>query len=69
MKFLDILKEEEQENKLVSLIRSIESEIDKVDDSLSYEDFAFVVAAILKNGYGTSVTAMFMKELANQLKK
>jgi hypothetical protein len=43
--------------------------MDKVDDSLSYEDFAFVVASILKNGYGSSVTTMFMKELADQLKK
>jgi len=69
-------KEEWVDSKLVKVVESKESDalakaIDKamikIDDSMSYEDFALAVGKILKEEYGSHLFGKFMKVLHKDL--
>ena len=49
------------------LAKEIEKVIVKIDDSLSYEDFALAVGKVLKDEYGTHNFAPFMEVLHKDL--
>lgn len=49
------------------LANEIEKAIDKIDDSLSYEDFALAVGKILKESYGQHNYKAFMEVLHKKL--
>ena len=49
------------------LAKEIDKAIVKIDDSLSYEDFAVAVAKVLKDEYGTHNFVPFMDALKKDL--
>jgi hypothetical protein len=49
------------------LANEIEKAIDRIDDSLSYEDFALAVGKILKESYGQHNYKAFMEVLHKNL--
>jgi len=49
------------------LSREIDKSISKIDDSMSYVDFAHAVAKVLKNEYGSHLYDKFIKELKKKL--
>ena len=49
------------------LANEIEKAIDRIDDSLSYEDFALAVGKILKESYGQHNYNAFMEVLHKNL--
>jgi len=59
-----MIKESTQSDKLAS---EINRAISRIDDSMSYVDFAHAVAKILKNEYGSHNYEPFMKELRKAL--
>lgn len=61
-----IQTESAKSDKLASLINN---SINKVDNSLSYKDFAMAVGKILKDEYGSHLYSMFVQELNKELKK
>ena len=62
--FDSFINESAKSDKLVPLMVKA---IEKVDDSLSYQDLAATVARIIKDEYGTHNIMPFMKELHAQL--
>lgn len=64
MKLKDLLKESTQSDKLSS---EINRAISRIDDSMSYVDFAHAVAKILKDEYGSHNYEPFIKELRKKL--
>jgi hypothetical protein len=64
IKLTDILNESPQSDKLS---REIDKSISKIDDSMSYVDFAHAVAKVLKNEYGSHLYDKFIKELKKKL--
>jgi hypothetical protein len=58
-----------KESKAIELAELINKAIDKVDEELSYVDFAIAVGKILREEYGTHLYKDFFKELNNELKK
>ena len=64
IKLKDMIKESTQSDKLAS---EINRAISRIDDSMSYVDFAHAVAKILKNEYGSHNYEPFMKELRKAL--
>lgn len=64
MKLKDLLKESTQSDKLSS---EINRAINRIDDSMSYVDFAHAVAKILKDEYGSHNYEPFIKELRKKL--
>jgi len=51
------------------LSKDISDAIIKIDDNLSYEDFAIAVAEVLKNDYGQHNFEPFLEVLKKELKK
>jgi hypothetical protein len=51
-----------------ALAKAIAKAIDKIDDSMSYKDFAHAIAKILKDDYGAHNFKPFIEELNKQLK-
>ncbi len=51
----------------IKLSSAIKKAIIKIDDSMSYEDFALAIANILINEYGTHNYEPFMKVLHREL--
>jgi hypothetical protein len=49
------------------LSKEIDKSINKIDDSMSYEDFALAVGSILKDQYGTHNYKLFMAVLHKDL--
>jgi ribonuclease HII len=49
------------------LAKEIDKAIVKIDDSLSYVDFAHAVAKVLKDEYGSHLYNDFIKELKSKL--
>lgn len=64
IKLKDIIKESAQSDKLAS---DINRAIVRIDDSMSYVDFAHAVAKVLKNEYGSHNYEPFIKELRKKL--
>ncbi len=64
IKLKDIIKESTQSDKLAS---DISRAIVKIDDSMSYVDFAHAVAKILRDDYGSHNYEPFIKELRKKL--
>ena len=62
--FNSFINESAKSDKLVPLMLKA---IDKVDDSLSYTEFAIAVATIIKDEYGDHNIKPFMAELQKQL--
>ena len=71
IKLKDILKEWNSVITLSSdadrLSKEINKSILKIDDSMSYADFAHAVAKVLKDEYGTHNYIPFIKELKKKL--
>lgn len=61
---LPLVKESKQSAKLAS---EISRSITKIDDSMSYSDFAQAVATVLKNEYGSHNYEPFIRELKKSL--
>ena len=51
----------------IKLADEINKSIEKIDDSMSYTDFALAVAKILKDEYGSHNFGNFMKVLHKEL--
>lgn len=64
MKLKDLLKESTQSDKLSS---EINRAITRIDDSMSYVDFAHAVAKVLRDEYGSHNYEPFIKELRKKL--
>ena len=64
IKLKSLIKESSQSDKLAS---EINRSITKIDDSMSYIDFAHAVAKVLKNEYGSHNFEPFIKELKKAL--
>jgi hypothetical protein len=64
IKLKDIIKESTQSDKLSS---DINRAITRIDDSMSYVDFAHAVAKVLKDEYGSHNYEPFIKELRKKL--
>jgi hypothetical protein len=64
IKLKDIIKESTQSDKLSS---DINRAIVRIDDSMSYVDFAHAVAKVLKDEYGSHNYEPFIKELRKKL--
>jgi hypothetical protein len=62
--FNEFLSESKSSDKLAI---EINKSISKIDDSMSYTDFAMAVAKILVDEYGEHNFAPFMKVLHNEL--
>jgi len=68
MKHVKVLKQFMNESKESDLLaKEIDKAIVKIDDSLSYKDFALAVAKVLKDEYGTHNFAPFMEVLHKEL--
>jgi hypothetical protein len=69
MKTFNEYKEEflNESKKSDSLAKEIEKAMSKIDDSMSYEDFALAVGKILKEEYGSHNFGPFMKVLHKDL--
>jgi hypothetical protein len=64
IKLKDILNESTESDRLS---KEINKSILKIDDSMSYADFAHAVAKVLKDEYGTHNYIPFIKELKKKL--
>lgn len=64
MKFNEFLSESKKSDKLA---KEIDKAIVKIDDSMSYEDFALAVGKILKDEYGSHNFGPFMEILHKDL--
>ena len=64
IKLTDILNESPQSDKLS---KEINKSITKIDDNMSYVDFAHSVAKVLRDEYGSHLYDKFIKELKNKL--
>jgi hypothetical protein len=64
IKLKDIIKESTQSDKLSS---DINRAITRIDDSMSYVDFAHAVAKVLRDEYGSHNYEPFIKELRKKL--
>lgn len=64
IKLKDILNESTESDRLS---KEINKSILKIDDSMSYVDFAHAVAKVLKDEYGTHNYIPFIKELKKKL--
>jgi len=64
IKLKDIIKESTQSDQLSS---DINRAIARIDDSMSYVDFAHAVAKVLKDEYGSHNYEPFIKELRKKL--
>ena len=64
IKLKDMIKESTQSDKLAS---EINRAISRIDDSMSYVDFAHAVAKVLKDEYGSHNYDPFIKELRKKL--
>lgn len=62
--FNDFINESKESD---ALAKAINKAIIKIDDSMSYKDFAIAVATILKDEYGKQNYAPFIKELEKNL--
>ena len=65
IKLSTIINESSDSDKLS---RAIDTEIGKIDDSMSYVDFAHAVAKTLKDSYGKHLYKKFIVELQRELK-
>lgn len=65
MKSLQEINESKESDKLS---KEILKSIMKIDDSMSYKDFATAVAKILKDEYGTHNFEPFLEHLKKELK-
>lgn len=63
VQFVDISESKKSE----ALAKAIDSAMIKIDDSMSYEDFALAIGAILKDEYGQHTFKDFMKVLHKDL--
>jgi len=63
-KYQEFINESKESDKLATEINKV---MVKIDDSMSYEDFALAVAKILKDEYGDHNYVPFMKVLHNEL--
>ena len=59
-----VLNESEQSDELS---KEIDKSISKIDDNMSYVDFAHVVANILKSEYGSHLYGKFIDELKSKI--
>jgi hypothetical protein len=64
IKLKTLIKESAQSDKLAS---EINRAISRIDDSMSYVDFAHAVAKVLKDEYGSHNYDPFIKELRKKL--
>jgi hypothetical protein len=64
IKLKDMIKESAQSDKLAS---EINRAIVKIDDSMSYVEFAHAVAKILRDEYGSHNYTPFINELRKKL--
>jgi hypothetical protein len=64
IKLKDMIKESAQSDKLAS---EINRAITKIDDSMSYVDFAHAVAKVLRDEYGSHNYTPFINELRKKL--
>jgi hypothetical protein len=64
IKLKDIIEESTQSDKLSS---DINRAITRIDDSMSYVDFAHAVAKVLRDEYGSHNYEPFIKELRKKL--
>ena len=64
MKFNEFLSESKESDKLAS---EINKAMIKIDDSMSYKDFALAVGKILKDEYGSHIFGPFMEILHKDL--
>jgi len=64
IKLTDILNESPQSDKLS---KEINKSITKIDDNMSYVDFAHSVAKVLRDEYGSHLYDKFIKELKKKL--
>ena len=64
IKLKDILNESTESDRLS---KEINKSILKIDDSMSYADFAHAVAKVLKDEYGTHNYIPFINELKKKL--
>jgi hypothetical protein len=64
IKLKDMIKESAQSDKLAS---DINRAITKIDDSMSYVDFAHAVAKVLRDEYGSHNYTPFINELRKKL--
>jgi hypothetical protein len=62
--FLNIISESKKSNELST---QIDKAMIKIDDSMSYTDFALAVGVILKNNFGEHTFGDFMKVLHKDL--
>lgn len=60
-------KEKEKEKQVHELYERINSSINKIDDSMSYEYFALAVSKVLKEEYGSHLFSRFIKVLSEDL--
>ena len=63
-KIAGILKESAQSDELS---KEIDKSISKIDDNMSYVDFAHAVANILKSEYGSHLYDKFIDELKSKI--
>ena len=63
-KIAGILKESAQSDELS---KEIDKSISKIDDNMSYVDFAHAVANILKSEYGSHLYGKFIDELKSKM--
>jgi len=64
IKLKTLIKESTQSDKLSS---EINRAISRIDDSMSYVDFAHAVGKVLKDEYGSHNYELFIKELRKKL--
>ena len=62
--FNNFVNESKESDELASILSK---EMIKIDDSMSYQDFALAVGKILKEEYGKHVFERFMKVLHKEL--
>lgn len=69
--FVNMLRDEIiiESNYSDKLSKEINKSINKIDESMSYKDFASAVAKVLKDEYGTHNYKPFVSELVKKLKK
>lgn len=65
--FNDFINESNTSKESAALAKEINKAITKIDDSMSYRDFAIAVAIILKDEYGRQNYAPFIEELKKNL--
>lgn len=63
--FIDHLNESKNSDLLA---KKIDAAIVKIDDSMSYKDFAMAVCKVMKDEYGQHLYSDFIKEIQKNLK-